>query len=39
MPHLLDDLLTELSAVKHFKYMVNTKHVNNSSDYVRLNIH
>lgn len=39
MPHLLDDLLTELPAVEHFKYMINTKHTNNRIDSIKLNIH
>lgn len=39
MPHLLDELLTELSAIEHFKYMINTKHMNNPIDSIRLNIH
>lgn len=39
MPHLLDELLTELSAVEHFKYVINTKHMNNPIDSIRLNIH
>lgn len=39
MPHLLDELLTELSAVENFKYLINTKHMNNPINSVGLNIH
>lgn len=40
MPHLLDELLTELyCAAEHFKYMINTKYLNNPVDSIRLNIH
>lgn len=38
MPHLLDELLTELSAVEHLKY-ISTKHMNNPIDSIRFNIH
>lgn len=39
IPHLLQGVMTELGGVEHFKFMVNTKHVNNPIDCIRLNIY
>lgn len=39
MLHLLHGLMTELSAAEYFKYVVNTKHMNNPIDCIGLNIY